>query len=90
MAPPLRHSGESECGHGTGLRFQARANASDRADWRTWGRVGDVRGRGALRGLIRPWRQARPHWDFVAGGGADQGQSGCRDGHGADGPRLAR
>src|SRR5215831_3950452 len=37
MTPPPPHSGESQCAHGTGSRFQARADASDQADWRTWG-----------------------------------------------------
>jgi hypothetical protein len=33
----FRRLGESQCAHATGLRFHARADASDRADWRTRG-----------------------------------------------------
>ena len=34
-------------------------------------------------GLMRPWRQARPHWDFAAESLLN------RDGDGADGARVA-
>src|SRR6516225_3320066 len=37
MAPLPQCAGESQWAHVQGSRFQARAEASDRADWRTWG-----------------------------------------------------